>query len=217
MKISNYMQVNIIDNSFYKLFYNHIIQDKLNTTDFDNLNCLLIGSFQNNILENCKIANFDFTFLINPYENKNNLQKESITDGFKISFKDLNYDNKISLSFSDNYFSSAVSLSNFYFINIQQAQLITEEISRVLVPGSKFLIQFIESDKLSLLRRYTPELDSNLEFNLENQICYYNESKILRLLEPRFQILDMKKSTIKIELKGNHQSYSSCNVIASKR
>ena len=67
------MQINVIDNLFGELFYMHIIQDKLKLTEFDNLNCLLIGSFQNNILENCKISNFNFIYLINPYENKRNL------------------------------------------------------------------------------------------------------------------------------------------------
>ena len=211
------MQINVIDNLFGELFYMHIIQDKLKLTEFDNLNCLLIGSLQNNILENCKISNFNFIYLINPYEDKRNLQKYYSSDRYKISLIDFNYDNEIYLPYSDKYFSSATSLSNFYFINIQQAQLITEEISRVLLPGSKYLVKFIQSDKLSLLRRYTPELDSKLEFNLENQICYYNESKIFRVLEPRFQILDMKMSTIKIELGGNYKSYSTFNVIASKR
>lgn len=206
------LSIEKIDNSFIDLIKKYILKDGQKKTIKEK--SLLLGCFNKDILEIYQKYNFQKMLIKNSYELEND-NLFNVESNFNLETINFRYIKDFNLPFKSKTFLSSISLSNFYFINIEQAQIIVEEIYRVLIPDALFLVQFIYDNDPHLLRRSTKGLDQK-EDEIDNlEICFYNEAKILRVLAPRFEIIKIKNSSIRMKFNGKIENHSVINVLAS--
>tara|TARA_B100000575_G_scaffold278743_1_gene266366 strand:+ start:274 stop:915 length:642 start_codon:yes stop_codon:yes gene_type:complete len=207
------------DKNFNKYLNNFNSKIILNNFDSEKKQkYLILGKLNNELFNNL----FHSNHIIYVFENFNQ-HYTSIKDKFIKENKNKNRDliikymDKIALPYPEKTFSEFVSNTLFYFINFEEAQILIEEIFRVLVPGSNIFIQFFQSEELSLLRKVTHKIIGNNKVNLYNEINYYNYSKIIRLLEPRFKIINFTISETNLEINRKQINKPTVNVSAIRR
>ena len=108
------------------------------------------------------------------------------------------------LPWPDNYFSHAWSDSALDSMPFEVAQSGVAEVSRVIQTGGYFYCNLISGDETGRISDFCGEVVVETEHERETIQSYFNKVKIIRLLEPLFEIVSLQLHQVHDDKSGRH-------------